>query len=57
MPSRRNFDLEKINASLATECPHCRTRIAPKEYKRVDWEHLECPKCGKQFIPEPGKRE
>jgi hypothetical protein len=34
----------------ATAGPHCGTEIEPKDYTRVDWEHLE---CGKQFIPKP----
>jgi len=38
-------------ASTDTICPHCGTQIEPKDYKRVDWEHLECPQYGKQFIP------
>ena len=29
------------------------TQIEPKDYKRIDWAHLECPQCGKQFIPKP----
>jgi predicted RNA-binding Zn-ribbon protein involved in translation (DUF1610 family) len=51
MPRRHKLDLEKISASLETLCPHCGARIGPEEYKRVDGEQLECPKCGKQFIP------
>ena len=47
MPRRRNFDLEKIRASTETTCPHCGSRIEPKDYKRVDGEHLECLRCGK----------
>jgi uncharacterized protein (UPF0212 family) len=49
--ARRKLDLEKIHASLNTICPHCGARIEPKDYKRVDWDHLECPKCGKKFVP------
>jgi len=52
MPSRRTSDLEKIQASTETACPYGGTRIEPKDYKRVDWEHSECPPCGKQFNPE-----
>ena len=37
-----------------TTCPYCGTRTEPKDYKRIDWEHLECPSCGKQFIAAKG---
>ena len=37
------------------KCPHCGTQIEiePKDYKRIDWEHLECPQFGKKLIPKP----
>ena len=54
MPRRRSSDLAEIKESTNTVCPHCGARIEPKDYKRVDWEHLECPGCGKQFIPGKG---
>jgi len=57
VPRRRNSDLEKIRASTNSVCPHCGTCIEPKDYKRVDWEHLECPTCGKTFRPGTGIRE
>jgi len=50
--SRNKTNLEKIRASLVTTCPHCEARIEPDELKRVDWERLECPKCGGTFVPE-----
>jgi hypothetical protein len=55
MPRCRNSDLAKIQAATDTTCPNCDTRVEPKDYKRVDWEHLECPGCGKQFIPRKGQ--
>jgi DNA-directed RNA polymerase subunit RPC12/RpoP len=51
MPTRRKLNLEKIEKSMNVACPHCAVRIEPKDYKRVDWEHLECPSCGAKFIP------
>ena len=44
MPRRRNSDAEKIQASINTACPHWGTQIEPNDYKRVDYEHLECPR-------------
>ena len=40
-----------------TTCPHCDSKIQLADCKRVDGEHLECPKCGKQFISGTEKRE
>jgi hypothetical protein len=51
MPRRRNSDLQKIQASTDTVRPYCGACIEPKDYRRVDWKHLECPRCGKTFIP------
>ena len=51
MSGRRNSDLAKIQARADTACPHCGTRIEPKDYERIDWEHLECPKCHRRFAP------
>jgi DNA-directed RNA polymerase subunit RPC12/RpoP len=51
MPARRKFDLEKIRASLATDCPHCGHGITPAERTHVDTEHLECPHCHERYIP------
>ena len=57
MPSRRrSSDVARIRASTDTKCPHCGALIEPKDYKRVDWEHLECPQCGVRFIPRVGNR-
>ncbi|MBV9341927.1 MAG: hypothetical protein JO159_13715 [Acidobacteria bacterium] len=50
MPSRRKLNPEKILELLLTTCPQCAAKIPPEERKHVDTEHLECPKCGKQFI-------
>ena len=50
MPRRRNSDLEKIRASLDVTCPHCSARIAPEEQKRVDWDHIRCPRCQQQSL-------
>jgi len=54
MPRSRKFDLAKIKASMNAVCPHCGTFIEPKDYKRVDWDYPECPKCRKQFVPGKG---
>jgi DNA-directed RNA polymerase subunit RPC12/RpoP len=52
MPARRKLDLEKIRASLNTVCPYCSASIPPEDQNRMDWEHMKCPHCGKDFIPE-----
>jgi len=51
MPRRGKLDLEKIRASLATECPYCGHSITPAERTHIDTEHLECPRCHRRFIP------
>lgn len=51
MPSRRKLNPEKIVSRLMTTCPHCKAKNPPEEIMHVDMEHLECPKCGKRFIP------
>src|SRR5262249_55054642 len=51
MPRRGKLDLAKIHASLNATCSHSGASITPEEQKRVDWEHLQCPKCGELFVP------
>jgi len=57
MPRRSKFDLEKLRAASNVICPHCHMRISPERQQRVDWDHLKCPNCGKQFVPNRETRE
>jgi ribosomal protein S27AE len=49
MPRSRKIDLEKVQASLDKTCPKCGFTITPDQVKRVDFERMECPKCGGKF--------
>jgi ribosomal protein S27AE len=49
MPRSRKINLEKVRASLDQTCPKCGFTIAPNQVKRVDFERMECPKCGEKF--------
>jgi hypothetical protein len=40
-----------VLASLNTTCPKCGFAITPDQVKRVDFERMECPKCGEKFSP------
>ena len=51
MPSRKKINLEKIKASLFTLCTECGYKIQPAEERRIDFDHVRCPKCGAAFIP------
>jgi hypothetical protein len=51
MPSSRKINLEKVRASLDVVCPKCGRAIPPAEVRRVDFERIECPACGKKFVP------
>jgi hypothetical protein len=51
MPARHKLDLEKIGASLSTDCLHCGHSIAPAERTHIDIEHLECLRSSKRFMP------
>jgi Flp pilus assembly pilin Flp/ribosomal protein S27AE len=50
MPSSRKINLEKVLAALDTVCPKCGKVISPAEVRSIDFEHVECPACGEQFI-------
>jgi ribosomal protein S27AE len=50
MPRSRKINLEKVLASLHTT-PKCGFAITPDQVKRVDFERMECPKCGERFQP------
>ena len=52
MAGRRKLDLEKIRAALNVQCPHCGADLAPNERVRLDFDHLQCTKCGHTFTPE-----
>jgi DNA-directed RNA polymerase subunit RPC12/RpoP len=45
------------NFDLTIRCTHCDYRIPPAELLRIDGEHIRCPKCGKDFIPETKKSQ
>jgi hypothetical protein len=49
MPTKRKPDLKRILESLKTKCPHCDYEIPPKEIRRIDTEHMICPKCQSIF--------
>ena len=51
MPSKQKIDRTKVNAALNTQCPKCGYSIPPSQIARVDFEHVECPRCGDRFIP------
>jgi ribosomal protein L37AE/L43A len=48
-PRSRKIDLPKVRASLNATCPKCGFTITPDLLKRVDFERMECPKCGERF--------
>jgi hypothetical protein len=45
----RKIDLEKVQAPPDKTCPKCGFTITPDLVKRVDFERIECPKCGEKF--------
>jgi len=51
MPRKDKINLEKIKASLFTLCTECGYKIPPAEERRIDFDHVRCPKCGISFIP------
>jgi predicted RNA-binding Zn-ribbon protein involved in translation (DUF1610 family) len=48
---RKKIDLQKIRASLDTTCTLCGFAISPADVQRIDFDHILCPKCGKDFVP------
>jgi predicted RNA-binding Zn-ribbon protein involved in translation (DUF1610 family) len=50
MPKKQKINLAKVLASLNTTCTKCGYSIPPEEKRRVDFEHMLCPKCGERFI-------
>jgi predicted RNA-binding Zn-ribbon protein involved in translation (DUF1610 family) len=51
MPRSRKINQDKVQASLDTPCPKCGFSITPAQIRRVDFERVECPKCGEKFQP------
>jgi ribosomal protein S27AE len=51
MSRSRKINLEKVQASLNKTCPKCGFTITPDLVKRVDFDRIECPKCGERFRP------
>jgi ribosomal protein S27AE len=50
MPQKQTINLANVLAVLDRLCPKCGHAIAPAELRRVDFERVECPKCGERFI-------
>jgi len=51
----RKIDLKKVQASLDKTWPKCGFTITPDLVKRVDFERIECPKCGEKFRPDESR--
>jgi len=51
VPRSRKINLEWVLASLNTTCLKCGFTITPDLVKRLDFEWMECPKCGERFQP------
>jgi ribosomal protein S27AE len=51
MPRSRKINLEKVQASLDKKCPKCGFTITLDLIKRVDFERMDCLKCGERFQP------
>jgi ribosomal protein S27AE len=51
MPRSRKINLEKVRASLDKTCPKYGFTITPHLVKRVDFDRVECPKCGEKVRP------
>jgi ribosomal protein S27AE len=49
MARSRKINREKVLASLDKTCPKCGFTITPDLVKRVDFERIECPECGRSF--------
>jgi hypothetical protein len=49
---RNRINFEKIRASLDTTCTACGFAISPADVQRVDFEHIRCSNCGKDFVPD-----
>jgi hypothetical protein len=52
---RRKINREKVLASMDKVCPKCAQVITPAEVRRIDFERIERPVCGEQFVPSPKK--
>jgi len=50
VPRSRKINLERVRASLDKTCPKCGFTITPDLVKRLDFERMECPKCGEKFL-------
>jgi hypothetical protein len=51
MLGRKKINLDNVRASLATPCPYCGHEITPAELRRIDFNHVRCPKCEATFTP------
>ncbi len=56
MPRNSKLDLDRIRASLTTTCTGCGHEITADKLRRVDFERVQCPRCGKDFVPAPKNR-
>ena len=49
MSRSRKINLEKVKASLDRTCPKCGFTITPDQVKRLNFDLIECPKCGEKL--------
>ena len=55
MPKKK-IDLQKVLSSINTTCPTCTYEIPAPELRRIDFDHVLCPKCGERFVPAAYRR-
>jgi hypothetical protein len=54
---RRKLDLPVPGASLDTVCRNCGHRIPPAEVRRIGFESVMCPACGREFVPSKASQD
>jgi ribosomal protein S27AE len=48
---KNKIHLDKVLASLNTECTNCGYQIPPAEMRRPGFDTVQCPKCEAVFVP------
>ena len=43
MPSRKKINLQKVLASLYTDCTECQAKIEPAQIQRMGFYEVKCP--------------
>lgn len=46
-----SFQVDPERGPVGVACPRCKRLVSPAEVRPIDFERIQCPRCGERFVP------